>query len=157
MEENKVLEKIYGEIKRLVDMAENSMNKYEEEIETVLQAKELDVWDEARMWLDNVFRDAIMQEIRESVPKMRDDNEELYKTLHRVAMTVRVKKKVMEYLSEDGILKLDEELSKMKKEGDEAREKYLKKIKDIQEGKHDKDVVEAGISGELVASSEGGK
>lgn len=131
--EKEILEKIWKEIKRLADMAEESMEQYKKEREKAIPvAKKLDFWEEVRMWLDSVFQEAIMQIIRESVPKMRESREEMYRVMHEVAETIRVKRKIMQYLSEGGILKLDEELSKMKKEEEKHRKNAVQKVMNME-------------------------
>lgn len=152
MEEKEVLEKIYGEIKRLADMAEDSMRKYKEYEKAIPQAKKPDVWEEARAWFDSIFRDIIMREIRESAPKMGENVEDMYNVLYRVATIIRTKKKIMQYLSEDGILKLDEELRNAEQKLEEDRDKLLEKINEAAEGKYNNDIV-SGTSGELSGTS----
>ena len=133
--EKALIENIWKEIKRIANSVDffESVVKEEKEREKKLEeavpvAKKVDFWDEVSMWMDSVFQEAIMQIIRESAPKMRESREEIYRVVHEIAAVIKAKREIMQYLSEDGILKFDEELSQMEKEEEHKMEKHDDKL-----------------------------
>ena len=107
------LKKIAEELERLNNDIEKSLEKQNEE--SVLH-KERTVFDEIREWLDIAYRDILLKEAQEFSKYMMSTDEpkeqDLKRFVFKIASFIKLKKSTEQYLSEDGILRLDDELSK---------------------------------------------
>ena len=149
-------------LNRTMQDALNMAKRASEENIKPVEAKKVTIWDNLREWMNGIYERMLYEIISEYSQRAADSKGELSdkeqnEFIHRIATVIRLKKLMDEHLSEDGILKLDEEISQAKESTREAAEQVLEKIKEVNEGKYNKNQPVPGISGELEDSTEGSK